>query len=112
MEAAEGKLFRPLAFTKTFALLASILLAITILPPLAEQLFKIKRRGKVVMYFSNACLLVLSFTLFFTQFTFFGLLGSIAGLGGIISVWADGRKLIIVVATAVITGDATSVVAK
>jgi Cu(I)/Ag(I) efflux system membrane protein CusA/SilA len=92
MEAAEGKLFRPLAFTKTFALLASILLAITILPPLAEQLFKIKRRGKVVMYFSNACLLVLSLTLLFTQFTFFGLLGSIAGLGGIISVWADGRK--------------------
>ncbi|MCB0691972.1 MAG: efflux RND transporter permease subunit, partial [Saprospiraceae bacterium] len=35
MVAAEGKLFRPLAFTKTFALIASIVVAISILPPLA-----------------------------------------------------------------------------
>ena len=39
MEAAEGKLFRPLAFTKTFALLASIVVALLILPVLAKQLF-------------------------------------------------------------------------
>ncbi|MBI4773189.1 MAG: efflux RND transporter permease subunit [Deltaproteobacteria bacterium] len=38
MEAAEGKLFRPLAFTKTFALVASILVALTIIPPLAYLL--------------------------------------------------------------------------
>jgi Cu(I)/Ag(I) efflux system membrane protein CusA/SilA len=38
MEAAEGKLFRPLAFTKTFALFSSILLAIVLLPPLAFTL--------------------------------------------------------------------------
>ncbi|MEW5925564.1 MAG: efflux RND transporter permease subunit, partial [Candidatus Zixiibacteriota bacterium] len=32
----EGKLFKPLAFTKTFALLASVIIALTILPPLAH----------------------------------------------------------------------------
>jgi len=36
MEGAEGKLFAPLAYTKTFALLASILLALTLLPVLAR----------------------------------------------------------------------------
>jgi Cu(I)/Ag(I) efflux system membrane protein CusA/SilA len=39
MEAAEGKLFKPLAWTKTFALIASIIIALTILPPLAHLLF-------------------------------------------------------------------------
>jgi len=39
MVAAEGKLFRPLAFTKTFALIASILVALFVIPPLAALLF-------------------------------------------------------------------------
>jgi Cu(I)/Ag(I) efflux system membrane protein CusA/SilA len=38
MEAAEGKLFRPLAYTKTFALIGSIVVALTIIPPLAHWL--------------------------------------------------------------------------
>ncbi|WP_181447994.1 efflux RND transporter permease subunit, partial [Dissulfurirhabdus thermomarina] len=40
MEAAEGKLFKPLAFTKTFALAASIVVALTVIPPLAHLLFR------------------------------------------------------------------------
>jgi len=39
MEGAEGKLFKPLAFTKTFALLASVIIALTIIPALAHILF-------------------------------------------------------------------------
>jgi len=39
MEAAEGKLFRPLAFTKTFALIASVVVALTVIPPLAHAMF-------------------------------------------------------------------------
>ncbi|MGZ0655828.1 efflux RND transporter permease subunit [Coraliomargarita sp. W4R72] len=38
MVAAEGKLFRPLAYTKTFALIGSIVVALTIIPPLAHWL--------------------------------------------------------------------------
>ncbi len=38
MEAAEGKLFRPLAYTKTFALIGSIVIALTVIPPLAHTL--------------------------------------------------------------------------
>jgi len=39
MTGAEGKLFQPLAFTKTFALLASVLIAVLVLPPAAQLLF-------------------------------------------------------------------------
>jgi len=40
MEGPEGKLFKPLAYTKTFALLASVVVALTIIPPLAHVLFR------------------------------------------------------------------------
>jgi Cu(I)/Ag(I) efflux system membrane protein CusA/SilA len=44
MEAAEGKLFRPLAFTKTFALLAAIIVVLIVLPVLAYHLFGLSNR--------------------------------------------------------------------
>ena len=39
MSGAEGKLFKPLAFTKTFALVASVIVALTLIPPAAHILF-------------------------------------------------------------------------
>jgi Cu(I)/Ag(I) efflux system membrane protein CusA/SilA len=46
MLGAEGKLFKPLAYTKTFALLASITIALTVLPAAAYTLFcgKVSRK--------------------------------------------------------------------
>ncbi|MGB3606672.1 efflux RND transporter permease subunit [Psychroserpens sp.] len=40
MIGAEGKLFRPLAFTKTAALTASLIIALFLIPPFAAYLFK------------------------------------------------------------------------
>ncbi|MFT5499178.1 MAG: Cu(I)/Ag(I) efflux system membrane protein CusA/SilA, partial [Kiritimatiellia bacterium] len=40
MEAAEGKLFQPLAYTKTFALIASIIIALTVIPTFAHLLMR------------------------------------------------------------------------
>jgi len=51
MEGAEGKLFTPLALTKTFALLASYLLGMIVLPTLAYYLFSIRfdrRKARLV----------------------------------------------------------------
>ena len=45
MQAAEGKLFKPLAYTKTFALISSVIIALTIIPPFAHILFT---KGKKV----------------------------------------------------------------
>jgi Cu(I)/Ag(I) efflux system membrane protein CusA/SilA len=53
MTGAEGKLFKPLAFTKTFALIASVIVALTIIPPAAHILFAsrggIKKAKRVVV---------------------------------------------------------------
>ena len=46
MIGAEGKLFKPLAFTKTFALIASIIIALTVLPPAAHILFCSRISGR------------------------------------------------------------------
>ncbi len=48
MEAAEGKLFHPLAFTKTFALISAFLLGIIVLPTLVYLLFSVRfKTGKI-----------------------------------------------------------------
>lgn len=43
MTGESGKLYKPLAFTKSFALLASVIVALTIIPPLAHILFTRKK---------------------------------------------------------------------
>ena len=47
MEAAEGKLFRPLAYTKTFALVAAILVTLALLPALARVVFGVRLPGRL-----------------------------------------------------------------
>lgn len=42
MEAAEGKLFKPLAYTKTFTMLAALVIGLIIIPTLARMVFSIK----------------------------------------------------------------------
>lgn len=42
MEAAEGKLFKPLAYTKTFTMLSALLIGLIIIPTLAHMIFSIK----------------------------------------------------------------------
>ncbi len=59
MIGAEGKLFRPLAFTKTFALIASVIVALFLIPPFAAFLFKKKNIKTHFKYALNALLIVL-----------------------------------------------------
>ncbi|GFD92153.1 cation transporter [Alteromonas sp. KUL156] len=65
MIGAEGKLFRPLAFTKTFALIAAIIVALFLIPPFAAVLFKKKELTKNFKYFINGVLIVLGITAVF-----------------------------------------------
>src|SRR5690606_3679792 len=53
MENAEGKLFRPLAFTKTFALVAALVLGVIVLPMLSYWFFSFKLRKQRMKLFSN-----------------------------------------------------------
>lgn len=58
MEAAEGKLFHPLAFTKTFALLAAFVLGIVVLPTLVHIFFDVKFDSKKIRRYFNVALIV------------------------------------------------------
>lgn len=58
MIAAEGKLFRPLAYTKTFALIASIIVAITLIPPFAHWIFSLKINNRLVKMSWNGVLVL------------------------------------------------------
>ncbi len=69
MVAAEGKLFRPLAYTKTFALVASIIIAITLIPPFAHWFFSINIKKKAVKLFWNGSLIVGGCILLFSTYT-------------------------------------------
>jgi len=61
MIGAEGKLFRPLAFTKTFALTASIIVALFLIPPFAAFLFRKKTVKKSFSYVVNSILIIVGF---------------------------------------------------
>jgi Cu(I)/Ag(I) efflux system membrane protein CusA/SilA len=61
MIGAEGKLFRPLAFTKTFALTASIIIALFLIPPFAAFLFKSRKIRRSTNYGINGLLLLAGF---------------------------------------------------
>ncbi len=76
MEAAEGKLFKPLAYTKTFALISALLLALTALPILSYYVFQIKvNKQKWKRLFGYTAIAVGIFALFFKLWLAIVLLG-------------------------------------
>ena len=58
MQAQEGKLFHPLAFTKTFALISSFILGIVVLPTLVHVLFNISFDRKKIKRVWNGFLII------------------------------------------------------
>jgi Cu(I)/Ag(I) efflux system membrane protein CusA/SilA len=58
MEAQEGKLFKPLAYTKTFALLSAFLLGVAMLPTLAYYVFSLKISSGLIRKIGNITLIV------------------------------------------------------
>ncbi len=66
MEAQEGKMFSPLAYAKTYALISALLLGILILPTLAYFIFSIRIKGKTIKRLSNSLLVLSGLLLFFT----------------------------------------------
>jgi len=58
MQAAEGKLFHPLAFTKTFALIAAFVLGIVVLPTLTYLLFNISFNRRKISRIWNGSLII------------------------------------------------------
>jgi Cu(I)/Ag(I) efflux system membrane protein CusA/SilA len=94
MQAAEGKLFRPLAFTKTFALLASFLLGIIVLPTLANIIFSIRFDKKRISRIFNTILIAagILFTIFWGQIPALALV--LIGINNLFEKrWPENRKV-------------------
>lgn len=67
LEAAEGKLFIPLAFTKTFALVAAIIITIIILPAMAYLVFGIKSKTAKMRHLAYALIALVGIYALFQQ---------------------------------------------
>lgn len=86
MEAAEGKLFRPLAFTKTFVLFSALIVAVIILPAMAHWLFSIRTSKRKIKIGMNSLLIILGII---TTFAFSGWIGVTLVFLGILNLAAQ-----------------------
>lgn len=94
MIGAEGKLFRPLAFTKTMALSASLIIALFIIPPLAAYLFRKKNLKSSFSYVLQISLLVLGAIAMFSGY-WLGIVLIAFGVTGLLNLRGnlDGKKV-------------------
>lgn len=74
MEAQEGKMFSPLAYTKTYALTSAFILGLILLPTLSYLMFSIKINSRLIRRVLNILLVVAGITLF-------AIYGSVPALG-------------------------------
>jgi Cu(I)/Ag(I) efflux system membrane protein CusA/SilA len=79
LQAAEGKLFGPLAYTKTFALVSALIFTLIIMPAFSHWVFSLKKgKGKTSVYF-NYLLLITGPIIAFTVWSWAG--GVLFGFG-------------------------------
>ncbi|NLY24570.1 MAG: efflux RND transporter permease subunit, partial [Bacteroidales bacterium] len=92
LEAQEGKLFSPLAYTKTFALISAFLLGIAILPTLAYYIFSIRITSEKVRKGANILLIVTGIALAIFTGTGLYIALSLFGLNNLFAYrWRDQR---------------------
>ncbi|WP_159518529.1 efflux RND transporter permease subunit [Sunxiuqinia indica] len=84
MQAAEGKLFGPLAFTKTFALIAALIVSLLILPTLAHWFFGARIQNKRIRKWINIALLPIGIAALFVGQVWGGMILLAFGVVGIV----------------------------
>lgn len=93
MQAAEGKLFRPLAFTKTFAIIAALVIGLIIIPMLAHIVFSIRVDKKKIRKAINLLLMPAGAVLAILSGNYVALALSGIGLNNYFGDrWPDHRK--------------------
>jgi len=92
MQAAEGKLFGPLAFTKTFALIAALIVSLFILPMLAHWFFGARIKSRSIRKWVNIILIPIGITALLFGQTWGGLMLLAFGIVGVLKEFR-GEKL-------------------
>jgi Cu(I)/Ag(I) efflux system membrane protein CusA/SilA len=96
MQAAEGKLFKPLAFTKTFAMISALAIGLLFIPTLANVIFSIRLDKKRVRRIFNVLLIAtgLVFIIVFQTWIAFVLIA--IGVNGLLeNQWPEHRKFLV-----------------
>jgi copper/silver efflux system protein len=92
LQAAEGKLFGPLAFTKTFALVASLVITLFMMPAFAHWLFSLKGPRKHFRIAINSLLLIAGVVVIWWS-VWAGVVMMILGIKNILVNLAENKKL-------------------
>lgn len=93
MQAQEGKLFHPLAFTKTFALVSALLLGLSLLPTLSYFAFSIKITSAQVRKIANIVLMAGGILLFIFTGVFAALALTLFGLNNFLANRWSNKKI-------------------
>jgi len=91
MIGAEGKLFRPLAFTKTMALSASLVIALFLIPPFAAYLFRKTSLKKSFKYIINGALILAGIAVMISGF-WLGIILIAFGITGLLGILGKLNK--------------------
>jgi Cu(I)/Ag(I) efflux system membrane protein CusA/SilA len=93
MQAAEGKLFKPLAFTKTFAMLAALVIGLIVIPTLANVVFSIRFEKKRVKRFFNFTLIAAGIIFIIAFKTWLAIVLVALGVNGLMEYrWPENKK--------------------
>jgi Cu(I)/Ag(I) efflux system membrane protein CusA/SilA len=93
MEAAEGKLFRPLAFTKTFAMLSAFVIGVLFIPALANLIFAFRFDKRKMRFFSNAILIAGAVVLLILSGSWVAVIIALVGVNNILGYfWNENRR--------------------
>lgn len=93
LQAAEGKLFGPLAFTKTFALAAALIVSLLILPTLAYWFFGLRIKNRNLRNLFHILLIATGITGIFAGVAWAGILLILFGIIAIVKPLIAGNKL-------------------
>jgi len=105
MEAAEGKLFKPLAFTKTFTMLAALVIGLVIIPTLAHMVFSIRLDKNKYKKGLSLVLALTGLVLTIVTGNYIALILTAYGLNGFLADrWTESRKAWVNIINIIITG--------
>ncbi len=93
MQAAEGKLFTPLAFTKTFAMLSALIIGLLFIPTFAHIIFSIRLDKGKMSKFWNALLIILGLGFFIGFGSWVALALVLFGINNLLEYkWSPSKK--------------------
>jgi Cu(I)/Ag(I) efflux system membrane protein CusA/SilA len=89
LEAQEGRLFGPLAWTKTFILIATLIIVITLIPSFAHWLFSQNIKKRKWKIFWNGVMIAAGLVIAFTLYDWGGFILIALGINNLVAVYRE-----------------------